>query len=262
MDDVIHQLSTKFLKSLTTNLGKSANKNVSGSGQDIFTDSSLQIIIHMISCTRSLRDAYETATGGAVDATNASSSNTSGPNSARKPKSSIYIQLFQPMLNGILALLGKMLMDSFTYEPRASDAAMFTAAYGILGRHILTLFPEMATKKHKTSGKMLIHHAVFKARPAIAEETVNMILKGTVRLVGSTFYFLMLTQLFLVWYSISYMRTIGGFRRSIAPALGDSQCRSGQRSHRRPAARLPRRTRSAGQQRVLAAALGGQSGPT
>ena len=172
MDDTIHQLTTKFLKSLSVNLGKVTSKG----SNEILTDPSLQIIIHMISCTRSLRDAFEATTGSSADGKN--NSNSSGANSVKKPKNTIYLQLFQPMLNGILALLGKMLMDSFTFEPKATDAAVFAAAYGILGRHILTLFPEMATKKHKSSGKMLIHHAVFKARPAIAEETVGQILKG------------------------------------------------------------------------------------
>ena len=161
MDDTIHQLSTKFLKTLTASLGKSINKNNSNNGNEVLSDPTLHIIIHLISCTRSLRDIFETS---------------AGDNS--KTKNNIHNQLYQPILNGILALLGKLLMDSFTYEPKVSDTAMFTTAFSILGRHILTLFPEMATKKHKTSGKMLIHHAVFKARPAIAEEIVGLILKG------------------------------------------------------------------------------------
>lgn len=176
MDDTIHQLTTKFLKSLSTNLGKTVSKGNQASGNEILTDPSLQIIIHMISCTRSLREAIETTTG-------TSSATDDGSNSVKKPKNTIHNQLFQPLLNGILALLGKMLMDSFTFEPKVTDAATFTAAYGVLGRHILNLFPEMATKKHKTSGKMLIHHAVFKARPAIAEDTVGHILRG-----GATYF--------------------------------------------------------------------------
>lgn len=171
MDDTIHQLTTKFLKTLSVNLGKTTSKASLGGGNEVLADPTLQIIIHMISCTRSLRDALEVNTGG-------NSSSSSGPNSIKKPKNPIYSQLYQPMLNGILALLGKMLMDSFSFEPKVSDTAVFSAAYNILGRHILTLFPEMATKKHKVSGKMLIHHAVYKARPEIAEETVGHILKG------------------------------------------------------------------------------------
>lgn len=175
MDDTIHQLTTKFLKTLSQNLGKSTSKNNSGGINEILSDPTLQIIIHMISCTKMLRDAFEASTGAGSAAVSASG----GINSAKKPKSSIHFQLYQPMLNGILVLLGKMLMDSFTYEPKVTETASFSTAYGILGRHVLNQFPEMATKKHKTSGKMLIHHAVFKARPAIAEETVGLILKGT-----------------------------------------------------------------------------------
>ena len=172
MDETIHQLTTKFLKTLSANLGKTASKSNPVNGSEILTDPSLQIIIHMISCTRTLREAIETTTGVSTVANDGSSS-------VKKPaKNNIHNQLFLPLLNGILALLGKMLMDSFTFEPKVSDTAVFTAAYGVLGRHILNLFPEMATKKHKTSGKMLIHHAVFKARPAIAEETVGHILRG------------------------------------------------------------------------------------
>lgn len=174
MDETIHQLTTKFLKTLSANLGKTTSKANLGGGNEVLADPSLQIIIHMISCTRSLRDAFELSTGGA-----ANNAQNNGSNSVKKPKNPIYSQLYQPMLNGMLALLGKMLMDSFSFEPKVSDTAAFAAAYGILGRHILTLFPEMASKKHKVSGKMLIHHAVFKARPEVAEETVGHILKGT-----------------------------------------------------------------------------------
>jgi hypothetical protein len=173
MDDTIHQLTVKFLKTLSANLGKTTSKSNPGGGNEVLSDPTLQIIIHMISCTKSLRDAFEISTGGS-----AAVSASGGMGSVKKPKSSIHFQLYQPLLNGILVLLGKMLMDSFTYEPKVTETAAFSAAYGILGRHVLTQFPEMATKKHKTSGKMLIHHAVFKARPAIAEETVGFILKG------------------------------------------------------------------------------------
>lgn len=172
MDETIHQLTTKFLKTLSQNLGKT-NKTNAQPGTEVLSDPTLQIIIHMISCTKMLRDTFEASTGSA-----AAISASGGLNSVKKPKSSIHFQLYQPMLNGILVLLGKMLMDSFTYEPKVTETDAFSTAYGILGRHVLTLFPEMATKKHKTSGKMLIHHAVFKARPAIAEETVALILKG------------------------------------------------------------------------------------
>jgi hypothetical protein len=173
MDDTINQLTTKFLKTLSQSLGRSTSKSTPNGGNEILSDPTLQIIIHMISCTKMLRDASEVSTGGSLAA-----SSSSAPNTPKRSKSSIHFQLYQPMLNGILVLLGKMLMDSFTYEPKVTETAAFSTAYGILGRHVLTLFPEMATKKHKTSGKMLIHHAVFKARPAIAEETVALILKG------------------------------------------------------------------------------------
>jgi len=171
MDDTIHQLTTKFLKTLSVNLGKSVSKTNQGSGNEILLDPSLQIIIHMISCTKSLREGIEAVTG-------VSSAPNDGSGSVKKPKNTIHNHLFQPMLNGILALLGKMLMDSLTFETKVTDTSAFATAYGVLGRHILNLFPEMATKKHKTSGKMLIHHAVFKARPPIAEETVSHILRG------------------------------------------------------------------------------------
>ncbi len=116
---------------------------------------SLHIMLHMISCTQALRDKFSFTD---------------------KSKYSLSGQLFQPFLNGLLALFGKILMDSFTSEPKLSDIDNFTQGFGIVSKHILNLFPEMAIKKHKTSGKMLIHHAVFKARPAIAEDTVRQIL--------------------------------------------------------------------------------------
>ena len=225
MDDTIHQLTTKFLKSLSTNLGKTVSKGNQASGNEILTDPSLQIIIHMISCTRSLREAIETTTG-------TSSATDDGSNSVKKPKNTIHNQLFQPLLNGILALLGKMLMDSFTFEPKVTDAATFTAAYGVLGRHILNLFPEMATKKHKTSGKMLIHHAVFKARPAIAEDTVGHILRGEATffcfLAGfATFHFISLIFIskMKIQYSFSVEWSSRRCYRSATLALGDPQPR-------------------------------------
>lgn len=223
MDDTIHLLTTKFLKSLGANLGKTASKSSNVSGSEILADHSLQIIIHMISCTRSLREAIEAATG-------VSTVPNDGSNSAKKPKNNIHNQLFLPLLNGILALLGKMLMDSFTFEPKVTDAAAFTAAYGVLGRHILNLFPEMATKKHKTSGKMLIHHAVFKARPAIAEETVSHILRGEgidciyrFVVIRSEFCFFILFFKRDNHLSVPKLRAGGGCNGCAAAALGHPQ---------------------------------------
>lgn len=157
MDEIINQLSNKFLRSLSSNLSKTAKQSPA-----IYSDPSLQIVLHLITCTRTLCDMFE------MNTNSDSKNNTNG---------NISMQIFQPVINGILALLGKLLMDSFTFEPKISEIKIYSEAYDLIGKHILTLFPEMATKKHKTTGKMLIHHAVFKAKPSIAEVTVNQILR-------------------------------------------------------------------------------------
>jgi hypothetical protein len=87
-----------------------------------------------------------------------------------------------PLIVVITSLLISLLYFNFPIYhkntasvPAASHAKLFSA-YGILGKHILNLFPEMVAKKHKGSGKQLLHHCVFKARPAIAEDSVRHIL--------------------------------------------------------------------------------------
>jgi hypothetical protein len=149
MEEKINRMSLAFISSMHNTLGKEKLSH------EVHGDPSLQIIIHMISCTQYLRDLFE---------------------NSRKTKNNLSAQIYQPFLNGVLALFGKILMDSFSSEPKVGDIDRITQAFSVIGKHILNLFPDMTSKRHKSSGKMLIHHAVFKARPAIAEEAVNHIL--------------------------------------------------------------------------------------
>ena len=54
MDEIIHQLSNKFLRSLSSSLSKATKQNT-----EIYCDPSLQIVLHLISCTRTLCDMFE-----------------------------------------------------------------------------------------------------------------------------------------------------------------------------------------------------------
>lgn len=45
-----------------------------------------------------------------------------------------------------------------------TEAEKFRLTYGSVTRHVLGLFPEMAQKRHKASGKLLLHHAVYRAK--------------------------------------------------------------------------------------------------
>eukprot|EP00981_Chlorochromonas_danica_P002362 scaffold453_cov187-Ochromonas_danica.AAC.32 len=67
-------------------------------------------------------------------------------------------------------------MEGFTFEPKANEILQYSTCYALLLRHTLRLFPEMSNKRHRSSGKVLLHHVAFKSRPAIATETIRLIL--------------------------------------------------------------------------------------
>jgi len=180
LETIVHQLSTKFIGTLTTAAAKAsgASKNNSSHGisssslyevddeamrQALRSEASLHVMLHQISSARSLRDFLDASHDQNNNSNRSKSSNNNSGHAT--VISSVTRQLFQPLLNSMLALFGKLLMDSFTMEPKVTEAVATTGAYRILGRHILTLFPEMVHKQHKTSGKLLISHVVLKARP-------------------------------------------------------------------------------------------------
>lgn len=139
VDRAIHNQTSNFLRGLSG----SVTAETKGK-HDILRDPSLHIVLHIVSCAKYLKDYFDAAQNH---------SDTKGQKRGQ-PRSGVEgasAQLFQPVLNGILALLGKMLMDSFSMEPKVSDLSLYAEAYGVLGKHILTLFPEMTEKKHKVS---------------------------------------------------------------------------------------------------------------
>lgn len=144
----MHQISFQLINTLNSSLASYHAQN------PILGDVSLQVILHIISCTSALRDVLDSS----------------------KSKSEVQTHLFMPFVNGLLATMGKVIMESFTFEPKALDVLQYSTSYHLILRHTLRLFPEMTSKRHKSSGKVLLHHAVFKARPAVAVETVKLLL--------------------------------------------------------------------------------------
>lgn len=150
MEDSVHQLSFQLINTLNSSLSSYHAQN------PVLGDLSLQIMMHIISCASALRDILE------------SSKTASNADAAT--------HLYLPFVNGILATLGKLIMESFTFEPKAAEAKPYSTSYNLILRHTLRLFPEMTVKKHKNTGKVLLHHVVFKAKPAIAVDAVKLIL--------------------------------------------------------------------------------------
>jgi hypothetical protein len=110
MDDTLAQLSLKFLKTLTPSVAKQAK------GQEILSDPALHIALHLIACTRHLRDSCEgggggggggSGGGGGGGSGGGSGSGGEGEGKKRKGASS----MLSPLLSGLVALLGKLLMD-------------------------------------------------------------------------------------------------------------------------------------------------------
>jgi hypothetical protein len=145
-EDIIHNKSFDFINAL--------NKTIVGAkiNSPPLQDVSLQIIIHLISCISALRDTLE---------------------SNQKPKTAVQTQIVNPLLNGLMATVGKVIMDNFAYEPRFAEQEAFAESYCSLMRHAFRLFPDMAVKRHKASGKLLLHHAAFRAKAYIVDDSIH-----------------------------------------------------------------------------------------
>jgi hypothetical protein len=91
-------------------------------------------------------------------------------------------------------------MDSFSNTEHPINSTVESGEISLIGRHILSQFPDMASKKHKvllnhtcvfnsclishsiqSTGKLLLHHAVYKYKHSVtnsaALDTVKLILK-------------------------------------------------------------------------------------
>jgi hypothetical protein len=150
MDDFIHQSTFDYINHLNSSLEAYRVQNVA------YGELSLQIILHMISCASAIRDI--------LDSTQKTS------------KHAVNTNLFHPFLNGLLATVGKLIMDSFSLDIKSQEVDKFSNSYQIFMRHSLRLFPEMVTKKHKTSGKTLLHHVAFKAKANMIDNIFKTIL--------------------------------------------------------------------------------------
>lgn len=148
-EDIIHNKSFDFINAL--------NKTIAGTkvSSPALQDVSLQIIIHLVSCISALRDTLE---------------------SNDKPKTAMQSQIVAPLLNGLMATVGKVIMDSFAFEPKFQEQEAFATSYCSLMRHAFRLFPDMAVKRHKASGKLLLHHAAFRAKAYIVDDSIQNIL--------------------------------------------------------------------------------------
>lgn len=149
-EDTIHNGSLDYILTLNKSLKSQAQ-------QPIQQELSLQVLLHIISCLAALRDYSQDAKSGST-------------------KSALHDHVIQPFITGMIATMGKVIMDSFMYDPKLSDQDSFRDCYKSLMLHVFRLFPDVASRKHKSSGKLLLHHAAFKARPYIMETALRSIL--------------------------------------------------------------------------------------
>ncbi|RYG65650.1 ankyrin repeat domain-containing protein, partial [archaeon] len=139
-------MSFQFIKTLSGGLSQYGSQNPA------LGELPLQILLHIVSCTSALRDILE-----------------SQPKSSQSEVSS---QVYLPFLNGFVGSLGKYLLDSLSYDPKTNLSQTLTA-YQVTFRHLIRLFPELAKRRHKTTGKLLLHHIVLKSRPATIVEAMR-----------------------------------------------------------------------------------------
>lgn len=85
------------------------------------------------------------------------------------------------LLNGVQSEIGKLLILSVTrgWEGGSKSAPaddVVSTAYLSISEYILQNFPDMAVRKHKVSGKMLVHHVCYRASPPQAESLLATVL--------------------------------------------------------------------------------------
>jgi ankyrin repeat protein len=144
MEDFIQKSTKDYLTKLNSELRPSSE----------FSQQPLQILIHLLCCASELHNQLE----------------------IEKTKSDVSKQIYHPFLNGILSSMGKIIMDCITFEPKFSELENFSHSFSSVLKHTMKLFPDMALKRHKSSGKVLLHHAAFKVRPALAESALQTII--------------------------------------------------------------------------------------
>ena len=89
-----------------TGMFQTLKKDTKLSSNPVYGDPSIILLIHILSCTKKLKDIFEQKKQGdpSKDADNFSLHLSS--------------QLIQPTINSFIASFGKILMDSFTFEPK------------------------------------------------------------------------------------------------------------------------------------------------
>jgi hypothetical protein len=71
--------------------------------------------------------------------------------------------------------IGKLVIYSLTND--WGEEIELSKCFHAIGKRILKLFPEMTTRKHKVSGKMLIHHTCLKSHSALSVDYINTLLE-------------------------------------------------------------------------------------
>ena len=100
LEDTINEMTDRFVAGMHSTLKK--DQKIANSA--VHADPSVQLLIHIISCTKKLKDLFEKQKG--VE------SNTLSPH--------ISTQLVQPAMNSLVASYGKIVMDSFIFEPKGN----------------------------------------------------------------------------------------------------------------------------------------------
>jgi ankyrin repeat protein len=71
--------------------------------------------------------------------------------------------------------IGKFVIYSLTND--WGEEVELAKTFHTIGKRILKLFPEMTTRKHKVSGKMLIHHTCLKAHSKLSMDYIDTLLE-------------------------------------------------------------------------------------
>lgn len=109
MESVVHGMSEKFVTGMLSTL----KKDPKIAAHPLHADPSVQLLVHIISCTKKLKDLYELQQKKDAAQINKDIVNVN---------SHLSQQLIQPTLNSFVSSYGKILMDSFTFEPKGEEA--------------------------------------------------------------------------------------------------------------------------------------------
>jgi hypothetical protein len=123
IEENIHKMTDLFVTGMFASLKKDHKIN----SNPVYGDPSIILMLHILSCTKRLKDIFEQKKDFDQSKDNKDAFATH-----------LSSQLVQPTINSFISSFGKILMDSFTFEPKGT---CFSLVPCDLFDHFLALYP-------------------------------------------------------------------------------------------------------------------------